>query len=234
MQDCLAGREASAAAKLRALGCRYALAPGVWANGMAGASAVEGTAAPLQTKSRSSFSGTCMVADRGLPPRLLARLTTAFAPGAAYWRNHAYDDPSTPFFSYVFALPTTGHAGSDADGSRGDGSRFPVASPSNALEAAALLLQRRCAATVAATAAAAAAAGPAACGRDSKGGLGAESLEAVLAATHVEFWAHTRGLDAPHQLHFDGEPLWGLSQWLLSLDDEVGWNKVVLLIILRS
>lgn len=36
--------------------------------------------------------------------QLLAGLQQAFAPGSCFWRQHAYDEPTTPYFSYVFQL----------------------------------------------------------------------------------------------------------------------------------
>ncbi len=42
--------------------------------------------------------------DSALPPATLSALQRAFAPTAPFWANHAYDEPDTPFFSYVSEL----------------------------------------------------------------------------------------------------------------------------------
>jgi hypothetical protein len=137
---------------------------------------------------RAGGRARCWAVDGGLPPGLLARLSAAFAPGAGYWGAHRYHDLATPFFSYVFPLPPLEAEGGSSGSSEAGGERG--APPATALEAAARLLRRRCAAAV-----------EAGCG-----GVDADAsaLAGVLGATHVEFWAHTRGPEAPHQLHFDG------------------------------
>lgn len=200
VQDLLAGDQGAAHAALRALGCRFALAPGVWARCRAGAHPGSAAAAPKTADpgAAPSTGGSLATAqpwlhDGVLPPVLAARLQAAFAPGAAYWREHAYADPGTPFFSYLFRLP--GMTGGDSSGTGasdggGDGGR-----PSTLLEAAAAL----CAQSAVDQASRG--------GGDASDGGGPAPLPpaALLqGATHVEFWAHTRPLDAPHQLHFDG------------------------------
>ncbi|KAI8465474.1 MAG: hypothetical protein J3K34DRAFT_487656 [Monoraphidium minutum] len=197
VQDSLAGRHGAAHAKLRALGCRYALSPAMWdaclPQSSVAAAAARGGGGRARVADGPGPPGRpppVWALDGGLPPRLLARLTAAFGAGAPYWRHHAYFEGGTPFFSYVFTLPREGGGGSgdprsggDKGGGSGDGGR-----PAHALAAAAALLRARCREAA----------------RRGGGGCGAAGAAALLeSATHAEFWAHTRPLDAPHQLHFD-------------------------------
>ncbi|GBF98247.1 hypothetical protein Rsub_11067 [Raphidocelis subcapitata] len=174
VQDSLAGRHAEGQARLRALGCAFALAPALWdaARGAgagpcaahapqsaAGASAGDATG----TAAAAAAGASVLALDGALPAALLRRLQAAFGPGARYWGDHGYE--AAPFFSYVFPL-----------------AQESPAAPAQALEAAARLLHRRAAAV--------------------------PSAERLLrGCTHVEFWAHSRGLDLPHQLHFDASSL---------------------------
>jgi hypothetical protein len=227
VQDSLAGEHAAAHRKLRALGCRYALAPAVWdaclppyssdgSGGTGSGPRAEGSRQALFAPPAAAAAGdagagltAAWTLDDSLPPGLLVRLQRAFAPGAAYWREHGYFYPDTPFFSHVFELPAAdqdsggaaapaaavARACEDEGGAEGGGHPQGSAAdapgrPANALEAAAVLILRRCR-------------------RGDQGAEGAEGAPGrpaslLAGATHVEFWAHTRPLDAPHQLHFDG------------------------------
>ncbi|KAG5178768.1 hypothetical protein JKP88DRAFT_201455 [Tribonema minus] len=59
--------------------------------------------APPQ-KDRGGSTKHVRILDGALPPDMFAMMQSAFAPSAPFWREHAYHDPATGYFSYVHAL----------------------------------------------------------------------------------------------------------------------------------
>jgi hypothetical protein len=54
---------------------------------------------------QETASEVLVVMGQMLPHILLARLSEkVFVRGAAFWREHTYDDPAEPFFSYMYRL----------------------------------------------------------------------------------------------------------------------------------
>lgn len=100
---CINGEDSQADSLLDSLGCRWRLAPAIWQ-----ASRTTDTANPAGAAAaaggRLPAAHFVMVAEDVLPAPLMAQLQAGFAPDAAFWRQHAYDDPGTPFFSFVYPL----------------------------------------------------------------------------------------------------------------------------------
>jgi hypothetical protein len=205
INDCLQGNTAAADASLTTLGCTQRLSAAIW---QAAATSHPHNTPQQQQQPRQSPVAVC---DCPLPPDLLSALQAAFDGGALddnsssssssssdFWQLHDYDDPATPFFSYLIDLQAAAAklaAAAAAAGSRASGGPATACQQQqdlpNALELSALLLQQHISQlTLPATAAA-----------DSP--TAAAMAEAARRATHVEWWTHTRPPWAPHQLHFD-------------------------------
>lgn len=86
-----AGREEEAVAHMLRLGCRYRLADVVLRY------ALPPEASSVDCEYAASFDGV-------LEPAALGHLQRCFAPDAPFWAAHAYQQPSTGYFSYTHSL----------------------------------------------------------------------------------------------------------------------------------
>lgn len=207
INDCLQGETAAADNKLAKLGCNWRLAAAVWRAAAAGTAAQhtwtpaahqqqqrpevtqlqeDGQSQEQQQRTQlGSNEPLVLQHDRPLPAELLHCLQSAFNSSSTdFWQQHNYYADDNPFFSYILDVAAVRQSG-----------------PSNALEAAVILLQDQLKQL-----AQSAGAGPHAAGgpsAPSEATTAAEAVAAAAEASYVEWWAHTRTVCSPHQLHFD-------------------------------
>lgn len=132
LHACLSGEHGAADELLAQLGCTWRLAPALWDAYAAGGATAQGQPQPglgpsssvqpgalssqralpphaacgedASSCSSSGGGGWVLTADACLPGELLQRLQQGFSVGAAFWEAHPYNDPATPFFSFLYCL----------------------------------------------------------------------------------------------------------------------------------